>query len=367
MATSEDLNASDEIQESEATLSDDLNCPLCMKIFRSPRRLPCLHSFCHDCLQSHIYNIAYLKDSVKVLCCPLCGNLAFTGESSTNKLVHLFPLNTLMLSALMKSKVKIDLVCNACQAHDFISPAENLCNVCEEALCIQCSKMHGMSRLSTSHTILKIEDLPSKQQTVLQDNEIFRCTEHTSLPIEYYCKDHGTQLCAKCFVDDHANCPEVIKLANKTINISESLNQMKEQMKNLEDQLKQFAANNVLNLSKLESDINKLTTEIRTLKKVINDALDEQQRGRTLNLLETYTFYYIFEAERENPKFSSKHIPFTIYLKQSRPHFDNLTVKKNLTRLAAEMVLTGLHSPSLLLREKKGKKGILAQFLNLAL
>ncbi|KAL3888548.1 hypothetical protein ACJMK2_000914 [Sinanodonta woodiana] len=278
MATSEDLNASDEIQESEATLSDDLNCPLCMKIFRSPRRLPCLHSFCHDCLQSHIYNIAYLKDSVKELCCPLCGNLAFKGESSTNKLVHLFPLNTLMLSALMKSKVKIDLVCNACQAHDFISPAENLCTVCEEALCIQCSKMHGMSRLSTSHTILKIEDLPSKQQTVLQDNEIFRCTEHGSLPVEYYCKDHETQLCVKCFVDDHAKCPEVIKLANKTPNLSESLNQMKEQMKNLGDQLKQFAANNVLNLSKLESDINKLTTEIRTLKKVINDALDDLEK-----------------------------------------------------------------------------------------
>ncbi|KAL3888553.1 hypothetical protein ACJMK2_000919 [Sinanodonta woodiana] len=52
MATaSEDLIASDEIQENEATLSEDLNCPLCMKIFRSPRRLPCLHSFCHDCLQ----------------------------------------------------------------------------------------------------------------------------------------------------------------------------------------------------------------------------------------------------------------------------------------------------------------------------
>ncbi|KAL3888546.1 hypothetical protein ACJMK2_000917 [Sinanodonta woodiana] len=176
---STDLNASDEIQESEETLSDYLSCPLCMKIFRCPRRLPCLHSFCHDCLQSHIYNIAYLKDSVKVLCCPLCGNLAFTGESSTNKLVHLFPLNTLMLSALMKSKVKIDLVCNDCQAQDVISPTKNVCTVCEEALCIQCSKLHGISRLSTNHTILKIEDLPSKQQTVLENSEMFRCTEHT--------------------------------------------------------------------------------------------------------------------------------------------------------------------------------------------
>ncbi|KAL3888540.1 hypothetical protein ACJMK2_000906 [Sinanodonta woodiana] len=174
MATSsEDLNASDEIQESETTLSEDLNCPLCMKIFRSPRRLPCLHSFCHDCLQSHIYKIASVKDSVKKLCCPLCGYVAFTGEFSRDKLVHLFPLNTLMLSVLMKSRVKVDLVCNVCQAQDVVTCAENLCTACEEALCVQCSKVHGMSRLLTNHTILKIEDLPSKQQTALQNNLMF--------------------------------------------------------------------------------------------------------------------------------------------------------------------------------------------------
>ncbi|KAL3888537.1 hypothetical protein ACJMK2_000903 [Sinanodonta woodiana] len=279
MATaSEDLIASDEIQESEETLSDDLNCPLCMKIFRSPRRLPCLHSFCHDCLQSHIYSSVSVTDSVKELCCPLCEKVAYTGDSYTDKMVHLFPLDTLMISVLMKSKVKIGLVCNACQVQDVVSPAENLCTVCEEALCVQCSKMHGMSRLLTSHTILKIEDLPRKQQTVLQNNEMFRCTEHTSFPLDYYCKSHGTQLCAKCFVDDHASCPQVIKLANKTPDLSEALNQMKEQMKKLEDQLKQFAAINVLNLSKLESDVNNLTTEIRTLKKVINDALDDLEK-----------------------------------------------------------------------------------------
>ncbi|KAL3888539.1 hypothetical protein ACJMK2_000905 [Sinanodonta woodiana] len=273
--SSEDLIASDEIQDNEATPSDDLNCPLCMKIFRSPRRLPCLHSFCHDCLQSHIYNIASMKDSVKEVCCPLCGNMAYTGELTADKLVHLFPLNTLMLSVLMKSKVKIDLVCNDCQAHDVVSPAENLCIVCEEALCVQCSKMHGISRSSSNHTILKIEDFQSKQRTVLQNNEIFRCTEHASFPIEYYCKVHGTELCVKCSVDDHASCKEVIKLDSKTPDLSEALNQMKEQMKTLEDQLKQFAAINVINLSKLESDVNNLTIEIKTLKKIINAALDD--------------------------------------------------------------------------------------------
>ncbi|KAL3888611.1 hypothetical protein ACJMK2_000976 [Sinanodonta woodiana] len=53
---------------------------------------------------------------------------------------------------------------------------------------------------------------------------------------------------------------------------------MKVQMKKLDDQLKQFAAITVLNLSKFVSDVNDLTLEIRTLKKVINDALDDLER-----------------------------------------------------------------------------------------
>ncbi|KAL3888557.1 hypothetical protein ACJMK2_000923, partial [Sinanodonta woodiana] len=107
---------------------------------------------------------------------------------------------------------------------------------------------------------------------------MFRCTEHTSFPVEYYCKGHGSQLCIKCSVDDHASCPEVIKLANQTPDLSKALNQMKEQMKILEDQLKQFATISVLNLSKLESDVNNLTIEIRTLKKKVNDTLDDLEK-----------------------------------------------------------------------------------------
>ncbi|KAK3598927.1 hypothetical protein CHS0354_036241 [Potamilus streckersoni] len=286
MATSEDLIASDEMVESGATLSEDLNCPLCLKVFRSPRRLPCLHSFCQDCLQSHISNIVF-KRSIKQLCCPICGCVACFGEISTEKLVHVFPLNTLMLSILMKSKVKVDLMCNACQAQDLISPADDLCSVCEEVLCIQCSKVHRSSRLSSTHTILKIEDLLRKQETVLRDNVMFHCTEHACYPAELYCKYHATQMCARCFIDNHKDCSEVVELTNNTLNLSDTINQMKQQMKTIKDQFKKLTNINVSNLSKLESEVNGLIIEIRTLKKTINDALDDledrvKEEGNTL-------------------------------------------------------------------------------------
>ncbi|KAK3598919.1 hypothetical protein CHS0354_036233, partial [Potamilus streckersoni] len=276
----EDFIATDEVGDSEPELLEDLNCPLCRKVFSSPRRLPCLHSFCHDCLEAHITNVVSIKDSVKELCCPLCGSVACSREFSTSKLVHIFPLNTFLLSVLIKlgSKVKVDLLCNVCQAQDVTSPAADLCTVCEEALCIKCSKMHISSRLSSTHTILEIQDLPSKQETILQNSHIFHCTKHVYIPLELYCKGHETQLCARCFVDDHAKCSEVIKLADETPNLSEALTQTKEQMKELEDELKMFTDIDASNLSNLESDVNDMTIEIRTLKKTINDSLDSLKK-----------------------------------------------------------------------------------------
>ncbi|KAK3598923.1 hypothetical protein CHS0354_036237 [Potamilus streckersoni] len=138
--------------------------------------------------------------------------------------------------------------------------------------------MHISSRLSSTHTILEIQDLPSKQEAVLQNSHIFHCMKHVYIPIQPYYKGHETQLCTKCFVD-HANSLEVIKLANETPNLSEALTQTKEQMKKLEDQLKMFTNIKVSNLSKLESDVNDLTIEKKTLKKTTNDALDDLEKG----------------------------------------------------------------------------------------
>jgi len=33
---------------------DSIKCPICSKFFTHPRVLPCLHSFCENCLKNHI-------------------------------------------------------------------------------------------------------------------------------------------------------------------------------------------------------------------------------------------------------------------------------------------------------------------------
>ncbi|KAL3888527.1 hypothetical protein ACJMK2_000893 [Sinanodonta woodiana] len=125
--TSEDLIASDSSEGIEPNVSDDLNCTLCLKVFKSPRSLPCSHSFCHDCLQSHISHSFSVKDTLKEFSCPICETGVRLGEDiALDKWVYSFPLNTLLLSVLIKLKVKVDIVCDVCQVHDITFPAKNM-------------------------------------------------------------------------------------------------------------------------------------------------------------------------------------------------------------------------------------------------
>ncbi|KAL3888371.1 hypothetical protein ACJMK2_000739 [Sinanodonta woodiana] len=304
--TSEDLIASDSAEAIELNVLDDLNCTLCMKVFRSPRSLPCSHSFCHNCLQSHISHSASVKDTLKEFSCPVCETgVSLREDIAVDKWVYSFPLNTLLLSVLIKLKVKVNIVCDICQVLDTTNPAKNICIACEQALCENCSKVHNYYRYSSTHYILKVDELPSRQDIVLKHNSMFKCVDHAHNPLDLYCKTHEVQLCSKCFTSKHTSCSEVFDVKNETPTISDILKDVNVRIKALEDQYKRFTDINVSNLKQLDSQIQNLMEEITTLKRRINTALDDMEtRVRT----ECQKIYYDEEnkLEKNNLRFKSQ-------------------------------------------------------------
>ena len=47
------------------TIKDDLKCATCLELFQDPRSLPCLHTFCLECIKRTINGSNTFK-------CPLC-------------------------------------------------------------------------------------------------------------------------------------------------------------------------------------------------------------------------------------------------------------------------------------------------------
>ncbi|KAL3891412.1 hypothetical protein ACJMK2_003674 [Sinanodonta woodiana] len=253
-------------------------CPICLEPFNIPRQLPCAHSFCENCLQSHITTQTGKITKLSYIKCPVCRNSASPSikDRPTSEWATLFPVNT-VLQSILPAKSKVARLCDACNTEGTTAPAEEFCVVCKEAMCGDCLKIHRKLKMAKDHIILSVEELACNPENVMKLAEGFTCLEHDGEDITYYCKDHKIPCCATCFIKSHKLCSKVIDLkeelpallsANKPVEIIAD-------MKKIESHLKKFMEMNESSINNLETQINGLTTEIRNIRKEINDVLDK--------------------------------------------------------------------------------------------
>ncbi|XP_052818897.1 uncharacterized protein LOC128244813 [Mya arenaria] len=134
-----------------------LCCPICMDIYKSPRMLPCQHTLCETCLHSYIVNKSRERVLVSDFPCPVCrvSTPAPRAFTRIDTWASLFPLNHLLVSLLDSS------------FQDMLDRSETGSN----------------------------SSLPSE-----------RCSEHGGKPIEFFCTEHNSKLCSKCFKNAHRQC-----------------------------------------------------------------------------------------------------------------------------------------------------------------
>jgi len=69
----------------EAHVRDMIQCSICLEDFNDPKSLPCLHTFCLECLRSHCRD----KLPGDELLCPVCRKGCLVPEAG----ISAFPLN----------------------------------------------------------------------------------------------------------------------------------------------------------------------------------------------------------------------------------------------------------------------------------
>ena len=67
----------------------DLKCGICLELFQDPRSLPCLHTFCRECIQRS------LNEENRSLECPVC-----RAKHELSKRARLLPVNQYALQEL---------------------------------------------------------------------------------------------------------------------------------------------------------------------------------------------------------------------------------------------------------------------------
>ena len=150
-----------------AALDPELSCPICLELFQDPVALPCMHSYCRNCLASILksdiedevtyfsYQEHILDKDTKglVVQCPECRYLAVLDDGGLEKLPRNFTLANIV--AKYKKSVAEDNA-EPCDLCDVKSPtnAVKSCMQCKLSYCMQCLFFHPMKGTLAKHKMV---------------------------------------------------------------------------------------------------------------------------------------------------------------------------------------------------------------------
>ncbi|MGH0136536.1 UNVERIFIED_CONTAM: hypothetical protein FKN15_034264 [Acipenser sinensis] len=99
--------ATAELQLSELIEEEFLKCKICFELYKSPRILPCLHTYCEQCLEK------LLEKGKGTICCPECRTEAHIQGRVSNIKTNFYIKGLL---DLFESKRNKEAVCSVCQS-----------------------------------------------------------------------------------------------------------------------------------------------------------------------------------------------------------------------------------------------------------
>ena len=116
-------------------LEDELTCPVCLDLYTNPKTLPCLHSFCQECLEGLPLD---KEGETYYLSCPTCRKRIELPEGGAGAFPVAFTLNNLKEThSLLKAIPVSDPQQETCSEHG--KPLELFCETCETVICHYCA------------------------------------------------------------------------------------------------------------------------------------------------------------------------------------------------------------------------------------
>lgn len=178
-----------------------LQCNICLDRLKSPRALPCLHSFCETCLQQHVKISHNSKGRTNSqFMCPTCRTPTNITKQGVTGFPVDFRINQLndVLETMSKKRNSKHFVCEICTYGDSANmAAKKYCTDCQKYFCNNCSMKHKMSVVLKSHSLVDVLSY--------DEEEILFCTTHKNEPIKFFCKPCDLEICLFCVLGDHEN------------------------------------------------------------------------------------------------------------------------------------------------------------------
>uniref|UniRef100_A0A670KHV8 RING-type E3 ubiquitin transferase n=1 Tax=Podarcis muralis TaxID=64176 RepID=A0A670KHV8_PODMU len=186
---------------SEALTSGFLTCTICLERLRRPKILPCLHSYCQECLRK-------LAGGRKELQCPECRERVALPQGGVGALRTNFFINGLL--DLVRPTGEAEPTCSLCPliGQETGWPAVSRCLDCADDMCRDCASGHRCSRLTHLHRVVAMEDyLSGEHDEEIRKRQALQCKEHPGEELRFFCTPCTVILCRECRLGAHLQHP----------------------------------------------------------------------------------------------------------------------------------------------------------------
>ena len=262
--------------------------------------LPCLHTFCLQCLEKEL-------ESQSTLHCPTCKEkvkLPLSGVSDFPQ--DLSKANKAEIVRISKKVEDANKHCEACGRSDDSGRAVAFCNQCNEFLCKTCKDLHGKRRNTADHNLVtatageKCCKTNEGNMASKFPQQKMPCLLHNGYSLEVYCKQCEKLICKNCMDFEHYDhrkeCNLLEKVAEQEMeslcsslgycnaaigSLDKSIDQCKQTMQKVETRKKQVDATINSSLDEVRTALLAQNEEIRLRKKTGLEAqVQEFQRIR---------------------------------------------------------------------------------------
>ena len=258
------------------SIEDLLTCSLCLDLFKEPKTLKCLHSYCIECLRK----LTEKKEDLPITC-PLCRDETVMSTEGIDGLPTNFFIKNMLDVVELITKVDRRPPCSNC---DEGLPAKCRCMDCEEFFCDKCLSAHERLKAYADHKMVDLKKLLSADSSK-EFHPAMKCMKHEEV-CKFYCQTCDVLVCRDCTVIDHT-MPKHAVADLKDI-CERYRDNFREQMGKAEKYIAKI--NNVQSITKqkkegLKESLDQITSQLNKRKESIIEEVSQTLEGQVSQML----------------------------------------------------------------------------------
>ena len=250
-----------DIQTLLDNLTEEVSCSVCGDIYKEPKHLPCLHSFCLGCL-NELARTRAVNGNIQ---CPLCQRQVAVPQSGTfETLPSSFYINSLLDVLAIKQCGTSNVSCGNCATK---SQESSYCFQCSRFWCCGCLNAHNILRENKEHRVVALKDFLAKDfEDVFKRPAICKKKRHEE-EMKYYCKGCEVAACQVCLNLEHGghNIQHLEEVSD------EEKAKIMAQVEKAKNKTQHFAEG----IGKIETDLLDVEERVEAVKREVNSFAEE--------------------------------------------------------------------------------------------